>query len=261
MKQHNNRVAIQLILFIICSSIFILCTPKNTTYASISSGDSVNIQIDELKITSEKPKIDSQKKPDPPEILPAGTYTGNNYKITSGFDNTDIQDAFTFGLTNSTIDYGILTATNPVYRTTNMFISHYNKRFIVREYEDHALLARRSLGEGGLAQPEIFIPDTTCDNGYCSHIRSDIWENTLTYGLGFRCDDVNGIFCPIELKQDNYYKHFSDISKNESPQIIMSGRSAEANKEVQVTYKLNISKTQQNGSYSNTITYIASPGY
>ena len=126
------------------------------------------------------------------------------------------------------------------------------KNFIVTAYENHAPQATNS---------ESQIPNSTCDNGSCSEITAALWENTLTYGFGYRCDNIHENNCAYDFFQNQYYKQFSDESKQKTPQIIMSGYESNTNQEIQMTYKLNISKNQSKGSYSNSITFIASPGY
>ena len=150
------------------------------------------------------------------------------------------------------IDYGILTPTNNIYRTTNLALSNLQNGFIVIASEDHPL---------AISASDTNIPDTTCDNGSCSDITSALWQDTLTYGFGYHCDNVAGNNCPVDFKLDNYYKQFSDLSTKKIPQIIMSSELPQSNAEAQITYKINTSKSQPNGSYANTITYIASPGY
>ncbi len=60
--------------------------------------------------------------------------------------------------------------------------------------------------------------------------------------------------------EDNY-KQFADIRKTELPQTIIIGLKSDKTREAQISLKLNTSGGQKNGSYSNTITFIAIPGY
>lgn len=220
--------------------------------AAVSSNENWNIQIDDININSGKPAV--KKNTDLSGHIrlspPAGT--AKNAKDDADINDLNQLDFFTFSISNSIIDFGILSPTNPIYRTTNISLSNINKDYIVTAFENNPLLITKS---------NNIIPDTTCDNGYCSEIRTALWENTLTYGFGYRCDNVTGDSCPIEFDTSNYYKQFPDLSKSESPQIIMSPDPNLQSQEIQITYKVNISKTQPGGSYTNNITYIASPGY
>jgi len=180
-----------------------------------------------------------------------GLYTGKNFKVKAGFEYIyPITSPFSFALSENIIDFGILSATNPVTRTTSMTVSNANGTYKVIGYEDHPLVAPN----GGR------INDTTCDNGACTEIVPALWTNTLTYGFGFRCDNVQGTDCDPSFKSQDDYKQFADISKKESPQAIMSGTTAKKN-EGKITYKVNIAGTQRPGTYANTITYIAIPSF
>jgi hypothetical protein len=221
-------------------------------YADISANDNWNIEIKDINLTSDSP-LGNQKKQATTEQPKPGTYSGTNYAVQSGFEGLDPFTPFSINVTNNFIEYGPLSPTNPIYRTLNINIVNDNiKSFIVTTYEDH------TLSTTGL---NLSIPDSTCDNGSCSQVTSALWTNTLTYGFGYRCDNINSNSCPIDFKISDYYKQFSDISKKETPQILLSDNNPGSNPEIQITYKVNISKTQSPDSYSNTITYIASPGY
>lgn len=221
-------------------------------YAEITTNDNWTIEIKDLNLATD-PTVNNHKKLPMEAPLPPGSYSGKNYKIKSGFKNLPPLAPFSFNISNGIIDYGPLSPTNQIYRTSNLSISNMsNKRFIIIGYEDHPLFTTES---------NSFIPDSTCDNGSCSQVRSALWTNTLTYGFGYRCDNVSNNDCLIDFNLDNYYKQFSDQSKNETEQTIMSSNLPGSNHETQITYKVNISKTQPKDPYSNTITYIAVPGY
>lgn len=224
----------------------------DAAYAEITTGDNWTIEIENLNLTTDPPANNQKKQPINDQPIP-GFLNGTNYTIKSGYENLQSSNPFSFNVSNSVIDYGPLSPTNQIYRTSNINISNTStKRFIVIAYEDHPLLTT------GL---NSFIPDTTCDNGSCSQVTGSIWTNTLTYGFGYRCDNVIRNDCPIDLNQNDYYRQFSDLSKNETAQVLMSSNSPASNHEIQITYKVNISKTQPIDSYNNTITYIAVPGY
>ncbi len=215
--------------------ILIICLFPCSAYADIATNDNFTIEIKDMNISSDAIVSDKKKQPadNQPYFFQPPTF-------------------LSFNISNSLIDYGPLSPTNQIYRTSNLNISTSNKGFIVIVYENHPLSTTGS---------NSFIPDSTCDNGSCSEVTSAIWTNTLTYGFGYRCDNVNYNNCPIDFKQNDYYKQFSDNSKNETAQIIMSSNLPASNHEIQITYKVNISKTQPIDRYSNEITYIAAPKY
>ena len=228
-------LAISYLLFAICY------LPHIPVFADTSTNDNLNIQIDNLNINSDIPTVTQPvKKPSADQSL------------ISKANLLSEASPFSFSISNSLIDFGIITPTNSIYRTTNLELSNLKKGYIVTAFEDHPLTISGS---------DTILPDTTCDNGSCSDITSALWQDTLTYGFGYRCDNVSGNNCPVDFNLDNYYRQFSDASNNKTPQIIMSSESPQSNAETQITYKINTSKSQTNGSYVNTITYLASPGY
>ena len=231
-------------------TIFLLNPPQ--AKAEITTNDNWTMQIENIFINSNSP-LKNQKK-QIPQDLPQGVYSGTNYKIQTGFESMNPLGFFSFSTSNNLIDYGIISPTNPIYRISNLTISsNAIKRFIVVGYENHPLLT---------ADTNKQIPDSTCDNGSCSEITSSLWLNTLTYGFGYRCENTLEINCPVDMKENDYYKQFSDFAKNESPKTIMTGKPTQSkNNEIQMIYKINTSKTQAPGYYSNAITYIAAPGY
>ncbi|MBU3978676.1 hypothetical protein KKF69_06900 [Patescibacteria group bacterium] len=223
------------ILYLTSYILLIICLFPRLAYADISTNDNWTIEVNDVNITRDIPISDKKKQP-----------ANQSYSLQPSI-------FLSINISNSIIDYGPLSPTNQIYRTSSLNISSNNKKgFIVIAYENHPLNTTES---------NSFIPDSTCDNGSCSEVTSAIWTNTLTYGFGYRCDNVNYNNCPIDFKQSDYYKQFSDNSKNEAGQIVMSDNLPLSNHEIQITYKVNISKTQPNDNYSNEITYIAIPKY
>lgn len=186
------------------------------------------------------------------QIAP-GLYTGANFKVRAGFQYIYSIIPFRFTISNLDINFGTLTATNPVTRTNMLTVSNGSAfGYNVTAYENHQLL---SPANGSV------IPDTTCDNGLCTQNTSALWSNTLTYGFGYRCEDVVGTDCSTDFTTSDYYKQFADLSANETPGIVMVGANVGRNKQAQITYKVNISGTQVAGQYSNVVTYIATPTF
>jgi hypothetical protein len=246
MKLIPNLLSITIIIF----NILLLNPPQ--VKAEITTNNDWTVQIDNVDITSDSPIKNKTKQP--PQNIDQGTYTGTNYKIQTGFEPTNLLGYFSFSISNSLIDYGLISPTNPIYRTSNLIISSDAlKNFMEVQYQNHPL---------STTDTNTQIPDSTCDNGSCSEMTSAPWNNTLTYGFGYRCENTNGINCPTDMTETEYYRQISDSSKNETPEAIMANVQDKNRKnEVQLTYKINTSKNQSPGNYSNTITYIATPGY
>ena len=182
-----------------------------------------------------------------------GLYSGANYTVRAGFQYIYSIIPFSFTISGNFVDFGILSATNPVTRTSVLSINNQSAGgYTVKAYENHQLLLP---GAGQV------IPDTTCDNGTCTELTPSPWTSSLTYGFGYRCDQVDATnYCSTDFNTSTNYKQFADNSKSELGQTLMSGQSAR-NQRAQVTYKVNISATQPAGLYTNVITYIATPTY
>lgn len=182
-----------------------------------------------------------------------GLYSGANYKVRAGFQYIHSITAFKFTISETLIDFGILSATNPVSRTNNLTVSSRSPHgYSVSTFENRPLLSPLT---------NALIPDTTCDNGSCSQSSPAVWTSILTYGFGYRCDNVNGNDCESSFSDKNAYKQFADSSREENPETLMSGKNSARGRETQITYKVNISGAQPAGLYSNVITYIAAPTF
>ncbi|OGH17977.1 MAG: hypothetical protein A3C22_00980 [Candidatus Levybacteria bacterium RIFCSPHIGHO2_02_FULL_37_10] len=157
---------------------------------------------------------------------------------------------FSVALSSDIVDFGALSPTNPIIRTVDLTVSNIpSYGYSVLAFENNALKNNK-----------IFIPNATCDSGECSHEIAGEWINPLSFGFGYRCDNVIGRDCGSSFFNSNFYKHFADISNSQTPQSVMV--SAESgNRSVRLSYKVNISGTQTQGVYNNIITYIAVPNF
>ena len=179
---------------------------------------------------------------------------GVNFKVRTGLENIVSALPFSTSLSSDIVDFGSLSPTNPIVRTVNLSVySLSTYGYSVIASEDHPLQMNPDTSGAN-------IPDTTCDNGECSHDQAQEWINTLTYGFGYRCDNVTGFDCDSSFSNTNFYKHFADISNGQSSQSVMAGIGSK-NKDVRLSYKVNISGNQAQGVYTNIITYIAVPNF
>lgn len=184
-----------------------------------------------------------------------------NFKVRTGFGNIVSHLPFSVSLSSDLIDFGTLSPTNPIIRTVNLSVRNpppYGYSVIASE--DHPLKISPSAESDSASGDGQFIPDTTCDNGACSQENAGEWINALTYGFGYRCDNVTGVDCDSPFSKPNFYKHLADISNAQSPQSAMAGIGSK-NREIRLSYKVNIAGTQAEGFYSNIITYIAIPNF
>lgn len=182
-----------------------------------------------------------------------GVSENEDFKIKAGFENIVSSSPFFASLSTDMIDFGTLNPTNPIIRTANLSVySLPLYGYSIIGFENHPL---KNVSE----PPVQIIPDTTCDNGQCNQENAGAWTNTLTYGFGYRCDNLTGNDCDSSFSNPNFYKHFADISNSIAPSI-MKGIGSE-NKDARLSYKVNISGTQPKGIYTNIITYIAVPNF
>lgn len=176
-----------------------------------------------------------------------GIYSGTNYKVRAGYQYIKATIPFSFALTPSLVDFGVVSPNNPITRTSDLTVSNGSaKGYAVTISADR----HPTSTEGQV------IPPTSCDSGDCNENKAAVWTSTLAYGFGFRCDNINGKECEASFLS-NYYK---PLPISPSTKIIMSGGIG-INKKSQAVYKVNISPTQPSGVYKNNITFIAAPTF
>lgn len=172
--------------------------------------------------------------------------------VISGFEGFDNNSPLVFSISQTLIDFGTLSPNNPVLRTNTLAVltgSVYN--YSVLSFENHQLASEK--GDS--------IPDTTCDNGSCNEVIAASWSNPLAFGFGYRCDDLIGADCGNGFPDRVFHKQFADASKSKTEQPVLSGIGSYGEKKAQITYKVNISTSQAQSTYSNVITYIAVSGF
>lgn len=211
------------------------------------------IQMGNLNSAAGKPSNSNYKLGVTVGQTAPGLSTGTNYKVRAGFQYISSIIRFRFSISTLLIDFGALTPTNPVTRSNLLTISNGSAYgYSVTAFENHPL---QDDAQGRT------IPDTTCDTGLCTQSTSALWNNTLTYGFGYRCDNVSATDCASGFSTANFFKQFSNAAANETPESVMNGTNVGRNKQVQITYKVNVSGTQEAGFYKNVITYIATPTF
>ncbi len=226
-------------ILIICLFAYLLiCLFSPKAFASTSSNNNYNIDLQDIDINPERSGVAPQ-----PYQMVATEPLDKTPDITFG------NSAITFSTDNNLIDFGILSPANPVARTVNLSIINAQTQYQLLAFEDHPLSTGSTI-----------IPDTTCEDGQCSEIKESQWINNLTYGFGFRCDDITDSAC-IGFSTDNNYKQFADSAKQEKQQAIITSLLNYGDNKAKLTFKLNAAGTQKPGVYTNTITFIAVPNY
>jgi len=213
------------------------------------------IDFANLNMTSGKPTGANYKVSNTVGQIAPGLYTGTNYTVRAGFQYVYSIIPFRFSINGLTIDFGALTPTNPVTRTNTLTISNGTANgYNVYAYENHALASEID-GTGNQ------IPDATCDNGLCTQDTSAAWTSSLSYGFGYRCDNVTGTDCGAGFSTSTFYKQFANNVLSESGAPLMKGTNVGRTKVVTITYKVNVSGTQPPGDYFNYITHLAVPTF
>lgn len=241
---HRNMKLFFLSLLVACY-LLLVTAPKAT--AQTMSNQNYIIQTDKVDtVTNSETDKNSDLQADKNNPAVSG---GVNFKIKAGFKDTPSDLPFSISLSSNIIDFGTLSPTNPIIRTVNLSTNSLANGYSVIVFENEPLTAGKTI-----------IPDTTCDFGSCGIENASIWINALAYGFGYRCDNVIGSDCDNSFTSPNFYKHFPNIASNDDPQIILSGIGSN-NKEVRVSYKVNISGSQAQSIYKNIVTYIAIPNF
>jgi hypothetical protein len=151
----------------------------------------------------------------------------------------------TFSVSSLFIDYGILTPTNPTNRSISLSVEAQEAGVTILTYQDSPLHANNSI-----------IPNTTCDNGMCKPNQPDYWNNILTYGFGYRCD--NSFSCNKDFLQQAFFKPYPTYI-TQQPSILLQSLREMVLKDISITNRINISGTQPKGAYENQLYYIAVP--
>lgn len=240
-SNQNKRITLPFFLCLIAYFSFYLFPPAAT--ADTVSNTNYSIDVD---------TIDTNPQPSPhQQVLGITNIDAKDFTTGPNYTSTPSNDSFSINISQDTIDYGILTSTNPVIRTSQISFSNPQSGAEILTYEDTPLQ---------LSTKEI-IQNTTCDNGLCTPITAALWTNTLTYGFGYRCDSQNGNSCDPQFSTSNSFKQYPDTLENQPlTPLLVSNQNAEATKAT-ITNKVNISGTQKSGNYYNSITYLAIPNF
>lgn len=177
-----------------------------------------------------------------------GEFQSSGYRVKAGFQYINSIIPFSFSVSDFTIDFGSLTPSTHTTQTTTLTVSAGGAGgYQIKASQDNPLESDASNQ----------IPDTNCDVS-CSETTAGLWTSSSRYGFGF---NIDGDDVPGDFTNTNYFRQFADISGAESPQTIMSSNNVGRERQATLTFKINISPTQQAGRYKNIIKLSAVPGY
>lgn len=190
--------------------------------------------------------------------LSPGAYSTTGFYVWGGFWYLKKRIPFTFTISNNTIEFGELSTNTPEIGSSTVTISCGSAGgYQVTVQENHQLMVY-STG--------AIIKDVTGDNNDITESNAGNWTLSSTDGFGYSLsgDDVPPPFPtrnPLVTPTLTSFKQFTDLSKSETPQVIMSSQTAGENRTLDLFYKINIGPFQEAGRYQNVITYIATPTY
>lgn len=229
-------------------TLLLLCISNSS--AQTMTNSSYILQMGNLNSISGKPTGSGYKLGFTSGETGANLFTGTNFKVRAGFQYINSIIYFRFSISSTLVDFGVISPTTPVTRTNELTVSNGSAGgYQVTASQNHNLRVNTSGFE---------IPATTCDTGNCTTTVSDIWTNSLTYGFGYRCDNVTGSDCATGFTTSTYYKQF--VASPSAVAVMLSSNVGKSRK-TQITYRVNVSGTQPAGLYTNVINYIAIPTF
>lgn len=180
-----------------------------------------------------------------------GEFDSAGYKVLAGFQYINPFIPFTFTLNSVDINFGSLVPNTPSTQTNTLRVTSGSAHgYTVQVIADHALR---------LTNGSATIPNTTCNLSLtCSTTDATPWTDSSAYGFGYNMTgtDVD----TADFVNNTYYRPFP-IQGTDSPAIVMERSTIATDSAAVTTYKLNIDGTQDAGTYSNSLQYIAIPSF
>lgn len=182
---------------------------------------------------------------------PYGEYGVSNYFVGGGFQYIYQIQEFSFSISKLLINLGELTAgSHNTDSHTLTITTRGSDGYKVYAYEQNELKHT--------VTPGVYIPNTTCDAGTCTHIAAGIWSNPLVDGFGF---NMSGDDIPADFVTGSHFRSFADRANAEEMQVVMESPDIVRNAQSTVTYKAGLSGSQAAGTYTTAVVYVAVPGY
>jgi hypothetical protein len=239
--------------YVLVVLVFISSILAYSASAQTMSNNSYMIQMGNLNSISGEPTGSGYRLSYTAGQTGPGLYSGTNYKVRAGFQYILSIIPFRFSITNNFIDFGIVSPTSPVLRTSTLTVSNGSAfGYQVTASENHNLRDNRTGYE---------IPQTICNAGNCTTTTAALWDNSLVYGFGYRCDNNSGTDCDSQFLPPTYTNFYRPFAASPSAVAVMSSSNVSRNRQTTITYKLNISGSQAAGLYTNVINYIAAPTF
>ncbi|MFH1561114.1 MAG: hypothetical protein ABID04_00855, partial [Patescibacteria group bacterium] len=163
--------------------------------------------------------------------------------------------------TATTVPFGSVSITNFTDAAQNLTVStNADGGYSVTAFESDQLRVITSTGLG-----TNDIDDTLGDTGDCSESDYDEWSTTGTKGFGYSLENSDAAVIPFEYTTADSgctgtfcAKQFADNNAVETSQEIFSSTTVADSENAYVCYRVIVSATQEAGTYTNAVTYIAS---
>lgn len=181
----------------------------------------------------------------------AQEFSSSGYIVKAGFQYIHSIIPFTFSISDISIDLGTLSPQTPSTATTDLTVSFGG----AGQYQVTAIeLTPLESADGST------IPDTSCNGGAqtCTETSADVWDSTSAYGFGY---NMSGTDIPTDFLGSTYYRPFPDAESAENPAVVMNNTNVTDSSTATMTFKANISGTQEAGSYQTIIRFVATPSF
>ncbi|NTU72849.1 hypothetical protein HGB07_01595 [Candidatus Roizmanbacteria bacterium] len=179
----------------------------------------------------------------------AQSFNSNGYYVKAGFQYWHNIIPFRFSVSNTNLNFGVLTPGTPATINTTLTVSFG----AAGNYQVTAI------EEGKLrTMAGYYIPDTNCDGGTCTTSSAAIWNSNSTYGFGYT---MTGQDIPTDFIDSTYFRPLPDRSASANPAVVMYSTNVGRSRQATMMVKTNVSATQAAGSYQTVINFAAIPTY
>jgi hypothetical protein len=161
----------------------------------------------------------------------------------------------------TTVPYGTVSSSNAFYVGCQLLSISTNASggYAMTASENRSLLAGAET-----------LDDTTCDGAACSETTGAAWATATNNGFGYWCEEVTNTACTDAGDSTSEHRQFACSGADavcdpgtggEAAQNVMQASGPANNDQGRVHYKLSVGATQPAGTYTNTVTYIATPTF
>ena len=181
----------------------------------------------------------------------AQVFSSKGYLIQSGFNNRAAGSSLIFSISPLGVNFPSLVPNLPQTRDLLITVKSGNfPGFAVYLAEDKQLSS----------ETNAVIPDTVCNaakDAPCNKDSAGLWNLSDSYGFGYQ---LEGKKIPEDFKKPGFFRPFASLNKNELASLIMETAEQNSEQNARMILKINVSRTQPVGIYSNNLNFTALPG-